>query len=92
MFLSTSLGVLRFLPELYDVGHFVVVQYFTPSRYRAGRIGSCGGFSLRSTLSTDLSSAVLAYSLSNVVHLSRFFATLIHVRVSFQSLHAWGIS
>ena len=27
MFLSTLLGVLRSLPELYDVGHFVVVHF-----------------------------------------------------------------
>ena len=52
---------------------------FPPFRCRAGRVGSCGGFSLRSTLSTDLSSAVLAN------HLSRFFATLIHVLLFFIS-------
>ena len=52
---------------------------FSPFRCRAGRVGSCGEFSLRSTLSTDLSSAVLAN------HLSRFFATLIHVLLFFIS-------
>ena len=73
MFLSTFLGSLRFLPGQYDVMLATSSSpNFTPFRYRASRIGSCGGFSLRSTQSTDLSSAVLAYSLSNIIHCSVF--------------------
>ena len=58
---------------------------FTPFRQRADRTGSCGGFSLRSTLSTEIAAAVFAYSLSIAFHLSRFFATLIHVLLLFIS-------
>ena len=52
---------------------------FTPFRQRAGRIGSCRGFSLCVALSTVFATAVFAYSLSIAFHHSRFFATLICV-------------
>ena len=58
---------------------------FTTFKKRAGRIGSCGGFLLRSTLSTDSAAAVVAYSLSIAFHIARFVVTLIHVSLLFFS-------
>ena len=77
--LTTKYELSSFLRGQCDIGHSVIVQlHAVQVACRSDWI--LWWFSLRSTLSTDLSAAaVFAFSFSIALHLSRYFATLIHV-------------
>ena len=80
-----SLGYLLFF-LIYVMLATSLSSNFTLFTYRAGRAGSCGGYLLLCTLSTDTAAAVVAHSFFIAFHPSRFFASLIHVLLFFKSL------
>ena len=60
-------------------GYVMLATSYSSNITPLGRTGFCGGFLLLCTLSTDTAAAVVAYLFSMSFHLSRFFATLIHM-------------